>query len=237
MKLVPVIDLMGGMVVHAREGRRSQYLPVESTLCSGADPESVVSALLALHPFQVMYAADLDAILSLGNNVACLRRIHRRFPRLELWVDSGISNEVVLDRWKQAGIGRAVIGSESLNNADFIKTAREMCGDMTPVLSLDFVGTQFKGPDALLEGAPDFWPERVLAMNLLRVGSSSGPDLALIRDLKERAPDREVYASGGVRSAQDLERIAKLGASGALIASALHDGRLSKGDLAGFDHR
>ncbi|MGH8678770.1 MAG: HisA/HisF-related TIM barrel protein [Burkholderiales bacterium] len=235
LNIIPVIDLMGGLVVHARQGRRSAYLPVQSKLCSSADPESVVGALLALHPFRTMYVADLDAILRRGDNLAGLGEIRRKFRRLELWVDSGISDEGALARWMQAGIGRAVIGSESMDDASFIQSARAMCAELPPVLSLDFMSAEFKGPKALLDEASVFWPERVLAMNLLRVGSSSGPDLALVEILKARAPDREVYASGGVRTAQDLERIAKIGAAGALIASALHDGRLATTDLERLD--
>jgi phosphoribosylformimino-5-aminoimidazole carboxamide ribotide isomerase len=36
------------------------------------------------------------------------------------------------------------------------------------------------------------------------------------------------YAAGGVRSEDDLERLLEMGVAGALIASALHTGKLSK---------
>jgi len=102
------------------------------------------------------------------------------------------------------------------------------------VLSLDFIGEEFKGPDALLADPAHYWPQRVLAMNLRRVGSDAGPDIALIESLTTKAPDREVYAAGGVRSVDDLERVAAAGAAGALIATALHDGRLGRFQLAQF---
>ena len=82
---------------------------------------------------------------------------------------------------------------------------------------------------------PDrYWPQRVLAMNLHRVGSNKGPDLALIVGLAGRVPGCQVYAAGGVRSIEDLERIAAAGAAGALIASALHDGRIGSVELSQF---
>jgi phosphoribosylformimino-5-aminoimidazole carboxamide ribotide isomerase len=71
-------------------------------------------------------------------------------------------------------------------------------------------------------------------MNLRRVGSDAGPDFALIATLAAKAPGREVYAAGGVRSVEDLHRVASTGAAGALIATALHDGRLGPAELSQF---
>jgi len=234
VKLIPVIDLKGGLVVHAREGRRDKYQPVRSKLCTSAQPEAVIEGLLGLYPFRALYVADLDAIQRRGSHAGTLAAIRRRFPELELWVDSGIADEAVLGRWIEAGIGRAVIGSESLAEAEFVSVARGRCGEPSPVLSLDFLGEAFMGPPALLAQPQRFWPTRVLAMNLKRVGSAAGPDLALVHRLGSLAPGVEVYAAGGVRSAEDLQRVAAAGAAGALIASALHDGRLATADLARF---
>jgi len=47
-------------------------------------------------------------------------------------------------------------------------------------LTTNFIAEEFKGPEALLADPARYWPERLLAMNLRRVGSDAGPDLALI---------------------------------------------------------
>src|SRR5882762_10199644 len=142
-QLIPVVDLKSGMVVHAREGRRAEYRPVQSRLCEGADTETVV-----------------DAIQRQGSNVDTLKRIRRCFPHLDLWVDSGIADERGLDAWLRANIGRAVIGSETLVDAEFMSHARQRCRDLSPVLSLDFIAEEFKGPQALLADPARYWPER-----------------------------------------------------------------------------
>jgi phosphoribosylformimino-5-aminoimidazole carboxamide ribotide isomerase len=71
-------------------------------------------------------------------------------------------------------------------------------------------------------------------MNLHRVGSDQGPDLNLVVNLARRVPGCKVYAAGGVRSVDDLQQVVKAGASGALLASALHDGRIGASHLAQF---
>ena len=89
--VVPVIDLMGGQVVHARRGDRSNYRPLESALTRSSDPLEVVRALLAAAPFPAIYAADLDAILQRGDHRETLLDIADRFPSLTLWVDAGFA--------------------------------------------------------------------------------------------------------------------------------------------------
>jgi phosphoribosylformimino-5-aminoimidazole carboxamide ribotide isomerase len=229
--LIPVIDLLHGQVVHAREGRRSEYAPIRSNLCKGADPQTIMAALLRLHPFRTFYFADLDAIQRQGSNHEILNGIHDRFPAIELWVDAGIADEKALNQWVAAGPGRAVIGSESLADARFMAGARAC----SPVLSLDFFGETFKGPAALLRDAVRYWPESVLAMNLKRVGSDAGPDLALIGMLAAKAPGCRIYAAGGARSIEDLHQVRTAGAAGALLATSLHDGRIGPAELRRFE--
>jgi phosphoribosylformimino-5-aminoimidazole carboxamide ribotide isomerase len=232
--LIPVIDLKDGMVVHAREGRRAEYAPIRSNLCKGADPETIMAALLRLHPFRTIYFADLDAIQHQGSNYEVIEKLHDRFPAVELWADTGIGDEAALARWLAAGLGRPVIGSESLLDAEFVSVIRERCKNPSPVLSLDYQGDDFKGPPALLTHPKRYWPQRVLAMNLQRVGSDNGPDLALIVGLAKRVPGCQVYAAGGVRSIEDLQQVQSVGAAGALLATALHDGRIGRSHLAQF---
>jgi phosphoribosylformimino-5-aminoimidazole carboxamide ribotide isomerase len=234
LNLIPVVDLLKGQVVHAREGRRAEYRPVLSRLCKGAKAETVVDALLRLHPFRSLYVADLDAIQRQGSNLDILKHVHRRFPHLDLWVDTGIADQLGLDAWLRDNIGRPVIGSETLLDAEFMSFARDHCADLSPVLSLDFLGEEFKGPQALLADTARYWPQRLLAMNLRRVGSDAGPDIALIESLTAKAPDCDVYAAGGVRSVEDLNCVAAAGAAGALIATVLHDGRLGSAELSQF---
>ena len=68
-------------------------------------------------------------------------------------------------------------------------------------------------------------------LDLARVGSGTGPDVALVRELSARFPELELLAGGGVRDAADLRALAEAGAAGALVATALHSGALGRDDL------
>ena len=63
-------------------------------------------------------------------------------------------------------------------------------------------------------------------MSLSRVGSSAGPDFKLLHRLRNLAPENKIYAAGGVRDHSDLERLNEMGISGALLSTALHQGRV-----------
>jgi phosphoribosylformimino-5-aminoimidazole carboxamide ribotide isomerase len=50
--------------------------------------------------------------------------------------------------------------------------------------------------------------------------------------IKSRVLNRQVYAAGGVRDANDLALLARAEISGALIATSLHNGKLTGAQIA-----
>jgi HisA/HisF family protein len=232
-RLIPVIDLMGGIVVHARAGERARYQPLRSRLADGSEAIQIVCGLLGLHPFDTLYIADLDAIQRRGDHFPLIERLRARFPGLRLWVDAGFDGLDAARRFLDADLGEIVLGSESQRDLRLL----EALGDERRfVLSLDFKGEERLGPGALFE-QPDLWPGRVIVMTLARVGGAAGPDLARLAAIRHQAPDRRLFAAGGVRGANDLEALVAAGAAGVLLASALHDGRLTARELAAISRR
>ena len=231
MQILPVIDLKQGQIVHARLGQRERYRPVRSALGDGSEPLRLVEGLLRVYPFPALYAADLDAIEGHGDNQAVIAELRRAFPSLRLWLDAGFSEEAASRRWLADERSELVIGSEAQRDGQLL--ARLLRGEQAErvVLSLDFRSERFVGPRELLD-EPQRWPARVIVMTLARVGSGSGPDIGRIEEIRARAGGRRLYAAGGVRGRADLERLLAIGAAGALVASALHDGSLGREEVA-----
>lgn len=229
--IVPVIDLMGDRVVHARRGDRSNYRPLESALTRSSEPLEVAAALLDAAPFSALYAADLDAILRRGDHRSLLQRIQKRFPSLTIWLDAGFGDATQLEPWLSVPRIEPVIGSESL--ASLGALAGLLAVTPNAILSLDTRDEVPLGP-AQLFARPDLWPQRVIAMTLDRVGAGQGPALAHLRATLARSSGRKVIAAGGVRDAQDLETLEAMGVHAVLIASAIHDGTLDRATLSRF---
>ncbi len=228
MEVIPVIDLKGGEVVHARRGERAAYRPIATPLAVGSAPEAVLAGLFGLFPFRKVYVADLDAIAGGAGHGAVLADLAARFPEVEFWVDNGVGTEAAARAWLARHPGVLVIGSESQSDAALLAA---LAGERRVVLSLDFRGEDFLGPPAILTEAAR-WPGRVIAMTLARVGAGAGPDFARLAEIRARAEGRALYAAGGVRDADDLAALAAGGIAGVLVASALHSGALDGAALA-----
>jgi phosphoribosylformimino-5-aminoimidazole carboxamide ribotide isomerase len=228
--IIPVLDLKGGSVVHARSGDRARYAPIRSSLSDDGGVFAIAEALLSLTQSRALYIADLDAIEGRGAHAEIIAALAERWPGIELWVDQGIAVPAAALALARSGVV-PVLGSESLADAETAKEILARLGPERLVLSLDYRSERFLGPPALeIESA--LWPGRVLIMCLSRVGTNAGPDLARLERTRSRAGHRRLFAAGGLRDLADIHRLAAAGMAGALVATALHEGRLSRDALA-----
>lgn len=236
MQIIPVIDLMQGQVVHAKRGIRSQYQAIQSSLCKDSAPFSVIDALLKLYPFQTLYMADLDAILGTGNHAELITQISQNYPETTIWLDCGIRqvNARALYHGNNSQLNiRPVVGSENIANLQDYRAISYGC-ESQHILSLDYSATSAMGI-AELHNSARFWPDHTICMTLNAVGNTQGVDIAQLNNLiqlnRARKSPSQLYAAGGVRNLADIQALAKMGIAGALVATALHAGTLSKADI------
>lgn len=229
MDIIPVLDVARGKVVRAVQGQRSAYRPIETPLAASAEPADVARGLRALFPFRKVYVADLDGIEGRGRNTHLVPLLSQALPHTELWIDAGTGSRAPARAVLAAPVATLVVGSESLET---VRVWQDIAAEAPTriVLSLDFRGGEFMGPEALL-GDASLWPSRVIVMTLDRIGGDGGPNVTLLEGIAARAGSRRVYAAGGIRDRADLDRIQRAGAAGALVASVLHAQKISAGDL------
>jgi phosphoribosylformimino-5-aminoimidazole carboxamide ribotide isomerase len=239
MRVVPVIDLKGGVVVHARRGQRTDYAPLHSPLVDGCEPVAVARALCAVCQTPTVYVADLDALAGAPVDTATLTALA---AVAQPWVDAGattVARTAALDR---AGVARNVLGTESLGPEAAVDP-RDAAGGSggghaapRTVLSVDLRDGRLISPRPELAGreaaaavplAAALNVRELLVIDLARVGSGSGPPLQAVAQLAAALPGLEIYAGGGVRDDADLRALQSAGAAGALVATALHEGRVT----------
>jgi phosphoribosylformimino-5-aminoimidazole carboxamide ribotide isomerase len=242
MQIVPVLDILSGEVVRGVAGRRSEYRPITSIHCPDASPLSVAKGLRSVFGFSRFYLADLDAILGGAPSVDLYRRLMGE--GVELLVDAGLRTAEEADLLADAGVQTVIAGLETLCSPVELGRLVDRLGPRRVLFSLDLkegrplVGGDGWGgddPGRILAQAVEKGVERALFLDLSRVGVGSGLGTeAWIADARRTYPAIELYAGGGVRGREDLERIRETGVAGVLAASALHDGRLVPRDLKGF---
>jgi HisA/HisF family protein len=228
--IVPVLDLKHGAVVRARAGDRANYRPIVTPLSTDSLPVNVLRGLLGLAPFPIVYVADLDAIAGEGDHRTTLRDIAEANPRLAFWLDGGFTTLASARPALRPGIV-PVFGSETLVDVDALAAVFAALGPDGFVLSLDYRAGELLGNPEIARRTA-LWPDRLILMTLDRVGTGGGPAIDGLQQLRERAAPRAVFAAGGVRGEADIVALEEAGIAGALVATALHDGRLSATALA-----
>ena len=228
MQIIPVIDLLNGMVVHAKKGDRKNYQPVQSALCHSSEPIDVVNAVLELYPFERIYIADLDAITGQGNHADTIKYIQAQHPTLEIWLDAGIRHAKNLLSWSNFNLTH-VIGSENISSSCDLNEISDHL-NRNFILSLDFNQSGFLGC-ADLQTNTDLWPENVILMSLAQVGANQGANLEFLEKFKQYKDEFNLYAAGGIRNTDDITTLKQLGIHGTLIASALHSRQISADEI------
>src|SRR5438876_2814660 len=246
MQVIGVVDLLGGLAVHARAGRRESYAPVATIAGSRIEPGdalAVARAYVDRLGLTDLYAADLDAILgrvedagrrSQSTVVAAVAAVGA-----PLWLDAGVSTADQARHALGLGAAHVVVGLETLPSYDALGEICTAVGGDRIAFSLDLQN----GEPMILTGvsraiplgepvhllaarAADAGASAVIMIDLARVGTGSGLDLGLIARVRTAAPGVTLLAGGGVRGLEDIARLADAGCDGALVATALHDGRL-----------
>jgi phosphoribosylformimino-5-aminoimidazole carboxamide ribotide isomerase len=244
MRVIPVIDLMQGQVVRGVAGRRSEYRPVESQIAGDAWPATVARAFVDHFGFDTVYVADLDAIVHRQPNVESWKEITD--AGLALSLDAGVGTPqlaaAIHDRLASIDSDSTfIIGLESLvtpaNVVDIVKHV----GAPRVVFSLDLTQGRpltniriwkDETPIGIARWVVRAGIQRLLVLDLADVGVGEGPrTLDLCREIRREFPTIELIAGGGVRGIDDLQALACAGCDAALVASALHDGRLTPEDI------
>jgi phosphoribosylformimino-5-aminoimidazole carboxamide ribotide isomerase len=239
VRVIPVLDLKGGVVVRGVGGRRDEYRPVVSTLTDSARPLDVARAFRDRLGLSEYYLADLDAIAGGPPALDVYRALAAEGFRL--WVDAGLRDAADAAPLGEAAVARVVAGLETLAGPDVLSRTCATMGAARVVFSLDLKGEQPLGdaaawgnadPYAIAEAALRRGVRHVIVLDLARVGVSGGTGTeALCARIVGAHPGVAVIAGGGVRDAADLLRLRRVGVKGVLVASALHDGRLGRADL------
>jgi phosphoribosylformimino-5-aminoimidazole carboxamide ribotide isomerase len=237
LKIIPVIDVLNGVVVHAVRGQRERYAPLRSVLCSSVEPLDVAKTFEKLG-FKELYVADLDAIMGGVRNLALYRQLKAELS-LNFMVDAGIADVQSAGEVLNAGVLKVVIGTETLPSFEVVADSVKAFGEDRILVSLDIrsgrvlsVSNEIKSMDPVevakrLEG---LGIRQVILLDLDRVGSECGVNLNLLRHIMAET-NLEVLVGGGVRNIEDLEILRDLGVYGVLLATALHNGRVRVEDL------
>jgi len=181
-------------------------------------------ALLKVVRPREVYLADLNRITGQGDNLALLESISGLASTM---ADIGVHDLADLDAVPSGAL--PVLGTETASLAVISRAS----GFRDLVVSIDMKerkvltppGERTPPPLKLLAGLNDLSLAGVILLELDRVGTSRGIDLLFLQEAAtlSRHP---LILGGGVKGPEDLEDLEEMGLSGALVATAVHNGKI-----------
>jgi phosphoribosylformimino-5-aminoimidazole carboxamide ribotide isomerase len=223
-RIIFVLDILNGKVVHAMKGERSKYRPVEgSKACNSSDPLEIISAIC---PSEV-YIADLDYLQHLGDNFELIKKISGKTKTM---VDIGVKD--LDDARKCAGIADTVIvGTETASLEVIEKAAIQFPGRIN--VSIDMKNGMVLTKDQKMEVQPEELVRRlnefdlkdIIILDLGKVGTNTGIDKYFLKKVAGLST-HSILAGGGIKDLGDIEALKESGIDGALVATAVHNGKI-----------
>ncbi|MBI5288415.1 MAG: 1-(5-phosphoribosyl)-5-[(5-phosphoribosylamino)methylideneamino]imidazole-4-carboxamide isomerase [Chloroflexi bacterium] len=234
MDLLPAIDIRGGKCVQLQQGdyaRETVY---------GVDPVAMAQHWHAQGASR-LHIVDLDAAKE-GRpvNDAVIRRIVNLLRgEVSIQVAGGVRDHNAIHRWIESGADRVVVGTLAVQQPDVVEKAMEKHQQKIAV------AVDAKGGKAAVKG----WLEtsdtpvdpfiadmarrgvrHFIYTDTSRDGMLQHLDFGLVRHLLQvlaetGAPASLIY-SGGVTSIEDVIALAQHPLEGAIIGTALYDGRI-----------
>ena len=239
VQILPVLDVLDGTVVRGVGGRRAEYRRIASRLTPSSQPVEVARALASHFGFEEFYLADLDAIMGQEPSLAVYRDLHKEGFRL--WVDAGLRTSDDARTIRAAGVATLVAGLETLAGPEVLERLCAEHGSERLVFSLDMKAGVLLGnkeawssndPLEIARLAIAMGIRRLLVLDLASVGTGAGTGTEqLCRQLVAAHPHVRIAAGGGIADMADVRRLNASGVETVLVASALHDGRISKAGM------
>lgn len=229
LELLPAIDIVHGKAVMLHQG-------VAGTETDYGSPLDAVREWVA-QGAEWVHIVDLDRAFGRGSNTDLIKEVIDLTGEVKVELSGGIRDTKSLEEILTIGPTRVNIGTAALENPEWTAEIIQEYGEKIAV-SLDVRGETLAGRGWTKEGG-NIWDvlERLEAANCPRYvvtdvtqdGTLQGPNVALLAEICKRT-DKPVVASGGISSLKDLEELRALvshGLEGAIVGTALYDGKFT----------
>lgn len=224
-RIIFVLDILSGKVVHAVKGEREKYGPIDrfSSICVSSDPIEIIDEL---GPREV-YIADLNRLMEKGNNDKIIKQVTEKTRTM---LDLGASTMEDVHLGSQLA-DSVVLGTETTSRSLIDAACSAYPGSIN--VSIDIKGGRILTreqdfmipPLQLIKELNGFDIKDLIVLDLSRVGTSSGFNTHFLDQAPELS-DHNILLGGGIRGMEDVEHLEDIGLSGALVATSVHNGAI-----------
>jgi phosphoribosylformimino-5-aminoimidazole carboxamide ribotide isomerase len=230
MIIIPAVDIKNGKCVRLVQGRKD-----DETVFS--DDPAAMAEKWACAGAELIHVVDLDGAFEKSpQNIDVVKKILDTIET-PIQLGGGIRNELTVRKYLDMGVKRVIIGTEAINNPEWVEQTAKNFPDGI-VVGIDarngFVAIEGWTKSTRIQAvdlARRFENCGVAAINFTdihRDGMQTGPNLEETRRLAE-AVDIPVVASGGISTIKDIQNLLPLetvGVVGVITGKALYSGTL-----------
>ncbi len=239
MRVLPVLDLLGGVVVRGIGGRRHEYQPVQSQLVSSSDPLAVATAFRDRLGLSTLYVADLDGIQRAAPHFTVFQLLAAE--NFRLLIDAGIRSIQDAAMVLESGAEAVVVGLETCSEPSLLAALVREFGPERIVFSLDLKAGQplvsnseWQNCSAIqiANEAIGCGVTQLIVLDLASVGEECGPSTVnLCLAVRDIAPHIRLITGGGIRSREDLRTLQASGIDDVLLSTSLHNKSIQRADI------
>lgn len=227
--VIPALDVLDGRCVRLAQGDR------ERVTVEGGEP-AAAAARFGKAGARLLHLVDLDGAFAGAPSPELVVRVVAAANGVPVQAGGGYRTVEAVEAGLAAGAVRIVVGTAALSRSFLAAAGRSFAERLVVAIDVrdgevavdGWTRTARLGAAELARRCAEAGLARLLVTSTSRDGSLLGPDLALLEEVMAAA-GLPVLAAGGVASLDDLRRLRGLGCEGAIVGSALWQGRL---DLA-----
>ncbi|MEL7423848.1 MAG: 1-(5-phosphoribosyl)-5-[(5-phosphoribosylamino)methylideneamino]imidazole-4-carboxamide isomerase [Bacteroidota bacterium] len=234
MYIIPAIDIIDGKCVRLTQG------DYEQKKVYNEDPLEVAKQFADAGVTR-LHLVDLDG--AKAKHIVNYKVLERIATRTDLHIDfgGGLKQDEDLRIAFESGAAQVTGGTVAVKNPERFLAWLQRFGAERIILGADVKNGKIAVSGWQEESQEELLPflERYLAAGIRYVictdvskdGLLQGSALELYGEIRERFPDLQLIASGGVTEMEEIEKLQDLGCFGAIIGKAIYEGRLSLKDL------
>ena len=227
MVIYPAIDLYGGKAVRLYKGDYAQMTVYsEDPLAVAKDFERAGA--------EYIHIVDLEGAKDgTTPNIETVEKIAKN-TSLFVEIGGGIRSHDVLEKYFNAGVKRAILGTAAVNDENFLVFATNKWGEKIAVGAdvkdgyIAIKGWVEKSQytlDAFFDKMQKIGVKTIICTDISKDGAMSGTNLEMYQKLSEKY-SLNIIASGGVSSMDDIRALRKMNIYGAIIGKAYYTGAI-----------
>lgn len=228
MKIIPAINLKNGFCVRQVTGQYHNAEVIKKSVVEIAKDFQAQGA-------EMLRVVDLDgAMVGHSCNEDVIQKI---LDAVDIPVEAGggLRSISAIDMILNMGVKRVIIGTKAVQSPAFIRDAVSCFGADRIVLAVDARNGMvvMEGWEKISSynavtfsmGMREMGITTISYTDILRNGMHKGPNIEHTAEVV-RKTGLDIIANGGIFSMKDLEQLHEIGVKGAIVDSAMYDGKI-----------